>query len=59
MPKRDAKRVRKPLGRVWCGNWLLPDDLLKSYGLRNLKGLQAYLGKIIVWSEQEAKRGED
>lgn len=50
-PRKLAK-ARKPHGRFWCGVILLPEDLLKRYGRRNLRGLRDWLTKVIDWAEQ-------
>jgi hypothetical protein len=39
------------MGRFWCGNWLLVDEFVAKYGLKNLRELHAWLGKTIAWAE--------
>ena len=54
-------KPRKPMGRFWCGNWLLVDSMVQSYGLKNLRDLHSWLGKVIAWGEtvkKAKKKGE-
>lgn len=49
-------KPRKPAGRVWCGNLLQIDPMLKGYGLKNLKVLHAWLGRAIAWAEANERK---